>query len=207
MAVAWRARQWLGRPTGMLMAAVLPQPRQISIVAVRTDPLRVVVAAQAPLAHGDVRGTRIRLVSAVADALADLRRTAQLEIATPLVGLLDARPDPGAVPGRTARAGDQVPHIFGSERLAYERAAREAGFTPVGVLAIPDAVTRQPATPTVLDSSARRAGGRDLPAGADLLVTAAVAALRGELRRDQPEADEVEGPVDWAVESVAGAAW
>jgi hypothetical protein len=185
----------------------LPQPRQISVVAVRTDPLRVVVAAEAPLAHGDVRGTRIRLTGAVADALADLRRTAQLGVATPLVGLLDARPDPGAVPGRSARAGDQVPHIFRSERLAYERAAREAGFTPVGVMAIPDAVTRRPATPTVRYSGGRRAGRRDLPAGGDLLLTAAVAALRGELRRDQPEADEVDGPVEWAVESVAGAGW
>jgi len=198
MAGAWRARQWLGRPTGKLMVAMLPQPRQLAIVAVRTDPLRVVVSAAAPLAHGDVRGTRIRLVGAVATALADLRCTAQLPVAAPLVCLLDACPDPGAVPGRTATPGDQVPTIVGGERVAYERAAREAGFTPIGVLAVPEAMTRQTSTPVV--RPARRGA---LPTGADLLITAAVVAVRGELRSVQPEVD-VPAPADWSIELMTG---
>ena len=206
MAGAWRARQWLGRPTGRLMVAMLPQPRQLAIVAVRTDPLRVVVSAAAPLAHGDVRGTRIRLVGAVATALADLRRTAQLPVGAPVVCLLDACPDPGAVSGRTATPGDQVPTIVGGERLAYERTAREAGFTPFGVLAVPDALTRKASIPVV--RSVRRGV---MPTGADLLVTAAVVALRGELRSMQPEVD-VRAPADWSIELMtgqvgAGAGW
>jgi hypothetical protein len=40
-----------------------------------------------------------------------------------------------------------------------------------------------------------------------MLVTAAVAALRGELRPDQPEVDDVEATTGWSVESLAGAAW
>lgn len=204
MAGGWRARQWLGMPPGSLMAAMLPRSRQISIVAVRTDPLRLVVAATAPLAEGDVRGTRIRVVGAVAGALADVRRTAQLAVGTPVVCLLDASPDAGAVPGRTAGADDRVSRIVGSEKQAFERTAREAGFAPVGVLTVPDAVTRMSATPPILRTNRR---GSDLSPDGDLLLAAAVTAVRGELRRDQPAVDDSNAPIDWAVESVVGATW
>jgi hypothetical protein len=203
MAGGWRARQWLGRPTGTLMAALLPQPAAMSLVAVRSQPLRVVVVAAAGLAHGDVRGTRIRLVGAVAQSLAELRRRAALPAGTPLVGLLDAVPEPGAVPGRTAATVGQIPRIVRSERLAFEATAREAGFAPYGVLSKPDAVSRGPATPPVVWPRALRPAR----SASELLVTAAVAALRRELRAVQPETDDTADTAPWGVEALAGAPW
>lgn len=189
----WQARQWLGAPTGQLAVAMLAEPRVLTLVAVRDHPLRVVAAAERDLAPGDVRGTRIRLVGAVAEVLRDLGTTLHLPIGAPVVGLVE----PLATSGASA---DPVATISRSERLAFERTCHEGGFTPAGLVTVPEAAARVPSTPTLC--GVRR---RVLPARFDLVAAAAVAALHGAVP-PVAEVDDVQ-PDAWAVESIGALSW
>lgn len=197
MSWMWRTRQWLGSPTGELWVAMLPENRVLTLVAVRNDPLRVVAAAESELAPGDVRGTRIRLVGAVADALSRTRTALHLPVGAPIVGLLD--PMTAALAGVPA---DQAAPVSRSERVAFERTCHESGFAPAGIITVPDAAARVPSTPAL-----RGTRRRNLPVRHDLVAAAAVAAANGAGPGAVPEVDDVMTPDSWTVESIPDLSW
>ncbi len=191
------ARQWLGAPPGALWVAVLPEPRVLTLVAVRDNPLRVVAAAESELAPGDVRGTRIRLVGAVAGALSRTRTSLHLPVGTALVGLIEpvpSAPSPAAADGAAA--------ISRSERAAFERACREGGFAPTGVITVPDAAARVPSTPML-----RGVRRKHVPARYDLVAAAAVAAANGTIPAVFAEVDDDVPPDNWTVEPIGDLSW
>jgi hypothetical protein len=194
----WRARQWLGRPRGELVAAMLAEPRRLSVLALRADPVRLVAAASVELAPGDVRGTQIRLVGEVARALTALREGMHLPAGTSVVGLLDA-----TVP-RDLAADDAAPEaapVSRRERMSFERTAQEAGFLPIGVAPIPAARLRASANPQIL------LGRHHLPPAHALLAAAALSGLRGGLRFAVEETDDTPSARTWHVESIGGPSW
>lgn len=196
MPAMWQARQWLGVPSGGLWVAMLAEPRVLTLVAVRTDPLRVVAAAESELGPGDVRGTRIRLVGAVADALSRTRTSLHLPVGAPIVGLIEP-----ATSITTGAAADPGAPISRPERLAFERTCHEGGFSPAGVMTVPDAAARMPSTPAL-----RGTRRQELPARYDLVVAAAVAAANGTLPI-APEVDDDVPPDSWSVESIGDLSW
>jgi hypothetical protein len=157
----------------------------------------VVAAAESELAPGDVRGTRIRLVGAVADALNRTRASLTLPVGAPIVGLFE--PITGAVPGASPH---RAASISRSERAAFDRACHEGGFAPAGVITVPDAAARVRSTPQL-----RGVRRRDLPARYDLVAAAAVAAANGTVPAALPVVDDVVPSDDWTVESIGDLSW
>lgn len=194
----WQARQWLGAPSGGLWVAMLPEPGVLTLVAVRDDPLRVVAAAETALAPGDVRGTRIRLVGAVAGALSGARAALNLPVGAPVVGLFD--PVTAAFAGSPA---DPAAPISRPARVAFERACHEGGLAPAGVITVPAAAARVPSTPVL-----RGIRRRELPARYDVVAAAAVAAVQGAVPAALPEVDDGDVPAEnWTVESIGDLSW
>lgn len=199
MKAMWHAAQWLGWPPGELVAAMSATPRRLSVLALRSDPLRVVAGGTVELAPGDVRGTQIRLVGVVAEALSGLRVAMRLPAGTRLVGLLDAAAGEG---GTTSLefAPDAVT-IGRRERQSFERTAQEAGFLPVGVAPVPAARLRASANPEL------PTGRHHLPPDHAALVAAAMSALRGGLGFAVEEAGDAGSSRGWHVESIGGPSW
>jgi hypothetical protein len=197
MVAIWRAAQWLGCPRGELAAAMLAAPRRLSVLALRSDPLRVVAGGSVELAPGDVRGTQIRLVGVVAGALSGLRVAMNLPTGTGLIGLLDATADRQRTAGIDA---EPAALISRRERISFERTAQEAGFLPVGVAPIPAARLRAGANPDLLT------GRHHLPPDHDLLAAAALSACGG-LGFAVDETDDVASSPSWHVESIGGPSW
>lgn len=195
----WRATQWLGWPRGELVAAMLAAPRRLSVLALRSDPMRVVAGATVELAPGDVRGTQIRLVGVVAEALSGLRVGMHLPAGTGLIGLLDAAPARHRAVGVDA-APEEAP-INRRERMSFERTAQEAGFLPLGIAPVPAARLRACANPEM------PTGRQHLPPEHDLLAAAAMSGLSGGVRFAVNETNDTEPSRSWHVESIAGPSW
>jgi hypothetical protein len=193
----WQTRQWLGVPSGQLWVAMLPEPRVLTLVAIRDNPLRVVAAAETELAPGDVRGTRIRLVGAVADALSRTRTSLNLPVGAPMVGLFEPM-----TPAFAGAPADPSAPIRRSERVAFERTCHEGGFVPAGFISVPDAAARVPSTPRL-----RGVRRQELPARYDLVAAAGVAAANGTLPTSLPEVDDDVPPDTWTVESIGDLSW
>ncbi len=190
----WRVQQWLGWPTGDLVAAVAVDVRTATLVALRDRPLRVVATGTTSLEPGEVRDDGIRLVGSVAARLDQLREDLRLPRGTRLVSVQRgiAAPGPGEDDG-------EATVVRRSDRLAFEQAAHAAGFRPLGVVTTHTLAARAAAVPPV------RVTRRLRTEGADLLIAAGVDALAGWVAR----AGEIEAPVgtEWQLETIGSPSW
>lgn len=194
MSAMWRMRQWLGWPSGGLVAAVHLDARAATLVAMRDRPLRVVASGATSLEPGDVRDDGIRLVGAVAQRVDQLREDLQLPRGTALVGVQSGI----ARSGQPDQIGDDAV-VRRSDRVSLEQAAQAAGFRPLGVVTSQTLALRVPALPRV------RTPRRLRSSVTDVMIAAGLDALTGSLTHP----GEVAAPTlgNWNLETIGSPAW